>query len=265
LNYFHLVILSLVQGLTEFLPVSSSAHLILLPRIAGWQDQGLVYDIAAHLGSVIAVIVFFRKELAQILSAWIDVLQGKIIRDEARLGWYIILATIPVLITGYLLYDIVAVGFRNPNIIAVTTILFGLLLWWADIAGKRIRNQECFQIKDAILIGLAQVLALVPGTSRSGITITAGLMLGFNRNSAARFSFYLAIPVILISGFHEIYRYFEKVADIDPAAFFMVTAISGMSAWLAIRFFLAFIERIGMLPFVLYRLCLGMALIYWYM
>jgi undecaprenyl-diphosphatase len=265
LNYFHLIILGLVQGLTEFLPVSSSAHLILLPQLAGWEDQGLVYDIAAHLGSLIAVILFFRDELQLMISAWWQSLVNNSPSDDARLLWCILVATIPVSISGFLLYDTVATLFRNPVIIASATILFGLILLWSDITGTRIRQQDELQIKDALIVGIVQVMALIPGTSRSGITMTAGLMLGFNRHTAARFSFYLAIPVILLAGGFEVFHYFQAGDETDPVAFLIVVMVSGTSAWFAIKFFLALVERTGMLPYVVYRILLGGFLFYLYL
>jgi len=265
LNYFHLIILSLVQGITEFLPISSSAHLILLPQLAGWEDQGLPYDIAAHLGSLAAVIVFFRTELQQMITAWWQSLLYNIPSDDARLLWLIIIATIPVSIAGFLLYDIVATLLRNPLIIASTTILFGLILLWSDKTGKKIYHQRNLQLKDALIIGFAQVLALVPGTSRSGITITAGLMLGFTRHTAARFSFYLAVPVILLAGGLQAFQWLQNDIETNPVAFLVVVIVSGISAWFAIRFFLAFIEQTGMLPYVIYRILLGVFLFYLYM
>jgi len=261
LDYFHLFILGLVQGLTEFLPISSSAHLILLPEIAGWQDQGLAYDIAAHTGSLLAVLVYFRKDLSRFTVAWLNSLQGGSVTQDAQLFWYILLATIPVAVAGLLSYDTVAATFRNPLIIASASIVFGLLLWLADVKGGCVRTEQGLQLKDAIIIGVAQILALVPGVSRSGITMTAGLMLGFDRYTSARFSFYLAVPTILLAGCHEFYIYFEEVTHIDLSAFLMIAVTSGISAWLAIGFFITLIERTGMLPYVIYRVLLGIFLI----
>src|SRR5690606_34410602 len=195
---------------------------------------------------------------------WINSLQGQPASQDSRIAWYVILATLPVAIAGLLIYDMVATVFRNPVIIAVATIVFGLLLWLADAKGKRIRNQQTLTLKDAILIGFAQMLALVPGVSRSGITMTAGLMLGFDRYTAARFSFYLAIPTIILASLHEIYRYFGEVTNTDPVAFLMVSVVSGISAWLAIKFFITLIERTGMLPYVIYRMLLGLFLLVYF-
>ena len=264
MDYLHLVILSLVQGLTEFLPISSSAHLILLPELAGWEDQGLVYDIAAHVGSLVAVVLFFRKDIAVFSRAWINSISSGAVTQDARVAWYILLATLPVAVAGLVFYETVATVFRNPLIIAGATIVFGLLLWWADVQGKRVRDQQQLKLRDALIVGCAQILALVPGVSRSGITMTAGLMLGLDRNTSARFSFFLAVPTIVLAGGHEIYRYIVEGNNTDPVAFLLVAVVSGISAWLAIKFFLALLDRTGMLPYVIYRLLLGVFLFYWY-
>lgn len=261
MDYFNLLILSLVQGITEFLPISSSAHLVLLPEIAGWEDQGLAYDIAAHIGTMVAVVVFFRNDLVRIVLAWTNSLQGGVVTQDARLFWYIIIATIPVAVAGLFFYEVIATTFRNTLIIATTSIAFGLLLWWSDVTGKRVRTEHGLQLRDAVLIGATQILALVPGVSRSGITMTTGLMLGFDRYTSARFSFYLSIPVILLAGGHEIYLYFGEITNIDPVAFLMVVAASGASAWFTIKFFITLIERTGMLPYVIYRVLLGVFLL----
>ncbi|MEE9552054.1 MAG: undecaprenyl-diphosphate phosphatase [Gammaproteobacteria bacterium] len=262
MDLLHLILLGLVQGLTEFLPISSSAHLILLPKIFAWKDQGLAYDVAAHLGSLFAVILYFNKDLKRMTIAWIESLAGKPGNTDSVLMWYLIIATLPIAIFAYIFYNFVSTWLRDPLIIAITTIIFGLLLWWADASGKRLRNLGHVTLKDALWIGLAQVLSLVPGTSRSGITMTAGLMLGLDRTSAARFSFLLAVPTIILAGGYETYRLFMLDTGTDPAAFFIVFAVSAASAWLAIKLFLGLLERTGMLPYVIYRLLLGTILIY---
>lgn len=261
MDYLHLVILGIVQGVTEFLPISSSAHLILLPQLAGWQDQGLVYDVAAHLGSLIAVSYYFRVDMQLMGCAWIKSLTGGETSEDARLAWYVIAATLPVIIAGSLLYDTVATTLRNPLIIAVTTILFGLLLWWADSRGKQQHQVHNLTLNNALWIGLAQILALVPGTSRAGITMTAGLMLGFSRHAAARFSFYLSVPVIFLATVYTVYRYSEDAVVFDLFAFLIVVIVSAVSAGLTIHFFLRFIERTGMTPYVIYRILLGIFLL----
>lgn len=253
-----------MQGLTEFLPISSSAHLILLPRLANWEDQGLVYDIAAHMGSLVAVLFYFRQDIASILFAWAGSLRGNPATQDAKIAWYVIIATLPVAICGFIFYDIVATIFRNPLVIAGSTIVFGIVLWWSDKQGRKIYNLDKLKLKDALWIGIAQMLALIPGVSRSGITMTAGLMLDFDRYTAARFSFLLAIPVIVLASGHEIYRYAGEGANTDPVAFIAVVLFSAISAWLAIRFFLALLDRTGMLPYVIYRIFLGFFLLYVY-
>jgi undecaprenyl-diphosphatase len=258
----HLIILGLVQGLTEFLPVSSSAHLILLPKIVGWSDQGLAYDVAAHLGSLLAVIIYFNKDLKRIIIAWLASINGKTRCADSFLMWYLIIATLPIAAIALLIYDFIASELRDPIVIAFATIFFGILLWWADVYGKRVRAIESIGIKDALWIGLAQVLALIPGTSRSGITMTAGLMLGLERTVAARFSFLLAIPTILLAGGHEIYRFFILGAETEPIGFMVVFIVSAISAWCAIKVFLNLLDRTGMFPYVLYRLLLGTVLLY---
>ncbi|HSR63204.1 MAG TPA: undecaprenyl-diphosphate phosphatase [Gammaproteobacteria bacterium] len=262
MDYLHLIILGIVQGVTEFLPISSSAHLILMPEIAGWEDQGLANDIAAHLGSLVAVVVHFRTELITIISAPVRVMQGHTVQHEAKLFWYLIIATIPIAVAGYFLYDIAATLLRNPLVIAGATILFAGLLWWADVKGRRDRIQGDITRRDAILVGFAQVLAIIPGTSRAGITMTAGLMLGLNRQTAARFSFLMAVPVILLAGGHEVTQLVTGDGSTDPLAFLIVMTVSGISAWLSIKYFLALLEWTGMLPYVIYRLLLGSVLFY---
>jgi undecaprenyl-diphosphatase len=266
LDFIQLIILSLIQGLTEFLPVSSSAHLILLPLLTEWQDQGLAIDVAAHLGSLFAVVVYFRKDISRILFAGINSISKKDVSEpDSKLFWYIAIASLPVLISGFLLRDIVSIYLREPLIIAATSIGFGLLLWYADTSGKRLRQINSINMRDAIIIGCAQALALVPGTSRSGITMTAALMLGMDRQSAARFSFLLAVPIILAAGGYELLKLIQMEIEVGGTINindFIVTALlSAISALLSIHFFLKFLDKIGMLPFVIYRVLLGLVLV----
>lgn len=263
--YSHLLLLGLVQGLTEFLPVSSSAHLILMPRLAGWEDQGLVFDIFAHLGSLIAVLLYFRKDLERIVPDWANTLHRPTTARDGRLCWYLMIATVPSAVVGLFLYETVATVFRSPLLIACTSIFFALVLWLADYTGKRMRQEHHLSLMDAIWIGMAQVLSMVPGTSRSGITMTAGLFLGLDRHTAARFSFLLALPTILLAGGYDIYKYLQGGAKADPGALAVILIASAVSSWFAIRFFLALVERTGMLPYVIYRLLLGGTLLYLYL
>ena len=259
MDILHAIVLGLLQGLTEFLPISSSAHLILLPKLMDWADQGLLYDVAAHFGSLLALLIYFRKDLANMTTGWIRSFSSGH-NSEADMVWFLLIATMPICLAGLLFHD-VAGHLRNPLVIAGATILFALLLWWADGYGRRQRSLDDFRLRDAVVIGLFQVLAMIPGASRSGITITAGLMLGLKRESASRFSFLLAIPVILLASGYELLNVTFSALQVDWPALFTVTAVSFISAWLTIHWFLKLVERTGMLPYVIYRLFLGAVLI----
>lgn len=261
MSIIEIIVLALVQGLTEFLPISSSAHLILPSQVLGWQDQGTAFDVAVHVGTLLAVIIYFRKEVADILTAWFKSFgaQGK--TDDSQLGWWIILATLPSLIIGYLLKDFVEVYSRNAWIIATTTIVFGLLLWYADAKAKQIKTIYQINWVMALMIGLSQVVAMLfPGTSRSGITMTTGLLLGLNKQSAARFSFLMSIPVIAAAGSYYIYKLSSGDELIDWNAIILGAVLSFIAAYACIYFFLKVIEKMGMFPFVVYRLLLGLGL-----
>lgn len=256
MDLLHTILLALIQGLTEFLPISSSAHLILPNQLLGWQDQGLAFDVAVHFGSLIAVLVYFRKDIVAMITAWFGQFGGQGHTSDSRLAWLIILATIPAGLAGLAFEHIIETQLRSGFVIGVTTVAFGLALWFADVrpnAGKGIYQ---IGIMAALFIGIAQAFALIPGTSRSGVTITAALLLGFARTDAARFSFYLSIPIIVLGAGLQTLELLGG-ADIPWFEIALGTAVSGISAYLCIHFFLAFIERIGMLPFVLYRLVLG--------
>lgn len=251
------MLLAIVQGLTEFLPISSSAHLILLPRLLHWPDQGLVFDVAVHIGSLIAVLVYFRSQLIRMLRSWFRSLATGAADQDSQLAWWVIIGTLPVVIFGYLLQGLVESELRSPWVIATASIVFGLLLWLADARGKRKRSEYQLKWKDVLVIGCLQALALIPGTSRSGITITAGLMLGLTRKAAARFSFLLAIPVILASSLLPILRMATEAQAISWGELFLGVVLSAISAGLCIHYFLRLIEKTGMLPFVIYRVLLG--------
>ena len=252
--------LAAIQGFTEFLPISSSAHLILPSQVLGWPDQGLAFDVAVHVGSFVAVVVYFRGEIRQLVTAWAKSLGGPQ-TSESHLAWYIIIATVPASITGLIFGGFVEVHLRSMAVIAATTILFGLLLGWADYRYRGSKTIDQLTWKTALIIGAAQALALIPGTSRSGITMTAALMLGFDRISAARFSFLLSIPVIALSGG---YKGLELLGQASVPWFEILigTVLSALTAYLCIHSFMRFVERVGMLPFVIYRLLLGSILIY---
>lgn len=260
MTLLQIIVLSLVQGLTEFLPVSSSAHLILGSHILGWPDQGLVFDVATHLGTLLAVLVYFRRDLARMITPWLQPVEGD---DGARkLGLILLIASIPAIVAGSLLHGWVEASLRDVRVIAFTTIVFGLLLWWADARFSKDKVIGDINLKSALLIGFAQMLALIPGTSRSGITITTGRMLGFNADSAARFSFLLSIPVIAAAGVYGLLRMLADDTSTNWLQFGLAVATSALAGWACIAVFLALLKRIGLVPFVVYRLVLGIALLW---
>lgn len=260
MDILQIVILALVQGLTEFLPISSSAHLILVPILTDWPDQGLAFDVAVHAGTLTAVVLYFRKELARMFVEWFASFKGRMTPD-ARLAWAVLIGTIPVGLAGLVFKDLIETELRSPMVIAVATIVFGLLLGYADKTGKRSKNEYGLSLCDVLIIGMAQALALIPGTSRSGITITAALMLGLNREAAARFSFLLSIPVIFLAGSFETMEYLSTANIQDAQPLLIGALISAVSAYACIHYFLKLLDRIGMMPFVAYRLVLGVVLV----
>jgi undecaprenyl-diphosphatase len=263
MELLQIFILAALQGLTEFLPISSSAHLILAPDVLGYADQGLAFDVAVHLGTLLAVVGYFRHEVIAIGGDWLGSLaRPQSSSGDARLGWMIILATIPVGIFGLLMKSLVEGELRAPWVIAITTIVFGVLLWFADRSGKRQRDEYTVGWRDALIIGLFQAIAIIPGTSRSGITMTAGLFLGLTRRAASRFSFLLSIPTIIMSGGLVILDLIESDQPVDWTSMSIGALLSCITAYLCIHFFLRFIERTGMGPFVIYRLILGAAILY---
>lgn len=261
MDLLQIIILAIVQGLTEFLPISSSAHLILVPLVLKWPDQGLAFDVAVHVGSLVAVVFYFRKTVLALLRAWLGSLIGGQVSANSRLAWWVIFGTIPAVIIGFLFKGMIETELRSPWVIAITTIVFGLLLLMADKVGSRRRNEAELGFIDVIVIGLFQAIALIPGTSRSGITITAGLFLGMTRRAAARFSFLLSMPIIFASGALQTLDLIESSITIDWTALLIAIVLSALSAGLCIHLFLKLIERMGMAPFVIYRLLLGVVLI----
>ncbi len=257
-----IVILALVQGLTEFLPISSSAHLILTPVVFGWRDQGLAFDVAVHLGSLSAVMWYFRREVAAMSVDFFRAMTPESeVTADGRLAWMIVLSTVPVVIFGLLMKGLVETDLRAPLVIAATTILFGLYLWWFDVKGARRRDEYSIRWRDALIIGLMQAIAIIPGTSRSGITMAAGLMLGLTREAASRYSFLLSIPTIAMSGVLVTADLVKAAEPVDWNALLLGAILSFLAAWACIALFLKVIERIGMFPFVLYRLLLGVLIL----
>jgi len=257
------IALAVLQGLTEFLPISSSAHLILLPQIVdGWVDQGLAFDVAVHLGTLSAVVIYFRHEIKGMSKDWVGSLITRQHTQNSRLAWAVLLGTIPVGLAGLFFKDFIEVYLRSPTVIAIATVFFGLLLWWADVTGKRHRDEYTIGLMDVIVIGCAQALALIPGTSRSGATITAALMMGMTREASARFSFLLSIPVIVLSGGLITLDLIKQSGPVEWAPMITGAILACITAYLCIHFLLKLLERMGMFPFVLYRLVLGAVLFY---
>lgn len=259
MSTLEIIVLSLIQGLTEFLPISSSAHLILPSQILGWQDQGLAFDVAVHAGTLLAVVGYFRVEVGRMLVAWVESFKGKRSAD-GKLAWTIVLATIPAGLVGLSLGDVIEQYFRSTYVIIATTLFYAPLLLWAERCCRENLTEYSVGWRLALIIGCAQALALIPGTSRSGITITAALFVGLSRQSAARYSFLMSIPVIFLAGGLETIKLVEAGA-VDWYAIGLGALLAFVSAYTCIHFFLKLIDRIGMIPFVVYRVCLGLGLL----
>ena len=263
MDIIQLIVLSLVQGITEFLPVSSSAHLILVPKLTGWQDQGLLFDVAVHVGTLMAVLLYYRKDVMGMTQSFLGQGFKRDMNDDARLAWAVILGTIPLGLVGLLGKDFIEAYLREPLVIAASTVVFGVLLGLAAWLNKAERKLAGLQWQDVLIVGGAQALALIPGTSRSGITITAALLRRFEPGEAARFSFLLSIPAILMP-FSLYMLELVKTPDLewDFAALTIAIVLSFFSALACIHLFLKLLEKIGMLPFVVYRLILGAVLLW---
>ena len=257
-----IIVLAIVQGLTEFLPISSSGHLILVPSVLGWEDQGVAFDVAVHFGTLAGVVGYFRRDLTAIVTGLLAQFLGRGQNPEARLGWMLVAASIPVALVGFLLHDWIAETVRTPIVIAAATGVFALLLWAADRSGRRDADEMQINLSAALYIGCAQILALIPGTSRSGVTMTAALSLGLGREAAARFSLLLSIPVIVLAAGLETTK---LVAGSDPVVWtdlLLAAGVSAVVAYLTIRVFLRFVSAIGMAPFAIYRIVLALVIVY---
>jgi len=249
------ILLAMIQGLTEFLPISSSAHLILLSEILGWNDQGLIFDISLHFGTLLAVIFYFKNDIYQMFSHshFKDI--STLINSPLGI---ISIATLPIVIVGGLFSGFIEENLRSSFVIALATVFFGVLLYLSDRKTHLAIEKKVMTVGLGLIIGLSQILAVIPGTSRSGITITAALFLGFSRTEAARFSFLLSIPVIIAGNILGIFE-FSQIENMifDYSDLLLGIGISFVIAYLTIKWFISFVERIGMLPFVIYRIFLG--------
>ncbi len=255
------IVLGITQGLTEFLPVSSTAHLRIVPAFAGWEDPGAAFTAVTQLGTMTAVLLYFRDDLSRIARAWLRSLRDPAVRGEldARLGWYIVIGTIPIGIFGLIFKDQIENGARDLYLIGTTLIVLGLLLLVAERVAKHDRPLEKITTRDGIAIGFAQALALVPGVSRSGATLTAGLFLGFDRTSAARYSFLLSVPAVVLSGLFEFASILggEDGEHVGLGALAIATFLAFVVGYASIAFLLRFLERHSTIVFVVYRVALG--------
>lgn len=256
--------LALVQAVTEFLPVSSSGHLILLPRLLGWSDQGLEFDIATNTGTMLAVIVYFRRDLGGLARGFTASLRAGgagASEPEARLAYALLWGTIPAAVVGLLIKDWVSGHGRDPRLIATTAIVYGVLLAVADQFGRKRLAVSAIGVREGILIGCAQALALIPGTSRSGVTMTAALGLGLTREAAARFGFLLAVPIGLLVGAKQVFDIARgEVLGLSAAALAIGIGVSAIAGWAVIAGLLAWVRRRPLMPFAVYRILLGLFL-----
>jgi undecaprenyl-diphosphatase len=262
MDLLQIVVLAVIQGITEFLPISSSGHLILVPYFASWPDQGLEFDLAVHIGTLTAIVVYFRRTLLAMARDWTLSIARRREVGHSRLAWAVLFGTIPAGLVGLIFRHDIETTLRSPLVVACTTIGYALLLFVADRSGAKRRDERSIGWLDVVVIGCAQALSLVPGTSRSGVTMTAGLFRGLTREAAARFSFLLAVPVMTAAGLADFVGYGEPAAPVDTRAIVLGLVLSAVTGLACIHYFLKWLTRFGMLPYVLYRLALG-AVLFW--
>jgi undecaprenyl-diphosphatase len=255
------IVLGIVQGLTEFLPISSTGHLRIVPAFLGWDDPGAAFTAVTQLGTMAAVLLYFRADLIRIALAWLRSVRDRSARREldARIGWYIVLGTIPIGIFGVLFKDQIENGARDLYLIGIALIVLGLVLLVAEKVSTRSRSMEQIQARDGLAVGLAQALALVPGVSRSGATITAGLFLGLDRPTAARFSFLLSVPAVVLSGLFELGSILsgEEGEHVSTGNLILATLLAFVTGYAAIAWLLRFLSTHSTIVFVVYRVALG--------
>jgi undecaprenyl-diphosphatase len=262
LTLVQIIVLAIVQGITEFLPVSSSGHLVLVPSIFGWTDQGLAFDVAVHVGSLVAVTIYFRHDIAALISGTLEILGGKPASSRTKMVWCIGIGTIPAAIAGLLFASWIAANLRDPLVVVATLSGYAILMAIADRWGKQDKTIADISVWHGVIIGLAQALALVPGTSRSGITITAGRLLGIQRQDAARFSFLLSAPVILLAAIYQLVILVTGEAAVPWDNLAIAASVACIVAYLSIDFFMRFVSALGLLPFAIYRLVLAGVIVY---
>lgn len=256
-----IIILSLIQGITEFLPISSSGHLAMLPLLTNWPDQGVMSDVALHFGSLLAVLIYFWRDVKNIMIGFFDIFRGKATQNRS-LFLLLVLSTIPVFTIGFILKKTGVIdNLRNLEVIAWANIIFAIFLYWFDKIGAQTKDLKDFSLKDAVLIGLAQCFALIPGSSRSGTTMTMARKLGFKRDESARLSMLMGIPTILGASLLLLID-LSKETDVSVQTDALImAALSFVVAFLSIWGLMALLKRMSMLPFVIYRVVLGLALI----
>ena len=252
------ITLALIQGLTEFLPVSSSAHLVILPKFLDWPDQGLAFDVVLHFATLCAIIFYYRTTLVVISKDFFSSIVNRRLEGEAILAWAILLGTIPVGLTGILFEDYIESNFRSYHVVAFVTIFFGILLGFSDWIQKTIgKSRDFIRGSDILIIGCFQALALIPGVSRSGITITAALFIGLSRALSIKYAFLLSIPVITLATLLKTFELSTVASQVDWTLLLMGFIIAFIAAYTTIVFFIRLVERIGFMPFVIYRILLG--------
>ena len=262
MSWFEAIVLGLVQGLTEFLPISSSAHILIVSRLFGWGDPGAAFTAVSQIGTETAVLVYFRHDIARIASTWFRSLTDRSLRGsiDARMGWYVIVGTIPIAVLGLTFASVIETSARNLWLVATVLIVFGVVLGLADRLGKKVKELDSLNVRDGVLFGLGQALALIPGVSRSGATISTGLALGYSRYAATRYAFLLAIPAVLASGLYEA----TKIGD-DPnvqwGQTILATSIALIVGYLVIAWLIRWVTTRSYLPFVIYRVVLGSVLL----
>ena len=265
MGWFEAAVLGLVQGLTEFLPVSSSAHLRIVGAAFGWPDPGAAFTAIIQIGTELAVVLYFARDIGRIVTAWVASLFGRRRGDpDARMGWLIIAGSIPIVVLGLLLQNRIETTFRDLRIVAIALAGFSLILYWADRVGVKKGQLGDLTVGDGLIFGLAQSLALIPGVSRSGGTITAGLFIGYTREAAARYSFLLAIPAVLGSGLYEAYDALKgggSGAQIEWRPTILATVISFVVGLSVIAWLLRYLSRGSFTPFVVYRIVVGLVVL----
>ncbi|MDC9726780.1 MAG: undecaprenyl-diphosphate phosphatase [Candidatus Thioglobus sp.] len=262
MDFIQTIVLALVQGLSEFLPISSSAHLILVPKITNWPDQGLAFDVVVHMGTLSAIVFYYRAIIKMLMiDFFYSVIKVQTV-GQSKMAWGVLLGTIPVGLAGLLFKNFIEINLRSTEIIAYSTLAFGLLLGLASwIDGRNTAPRSELSWTDVSFIGVMQALALIPGTSRSGITITAGLLIGLSKNISTQFAFLLSIPVITLSALLMMLDLYQQPQVVDWPMLIVGFSIAAISSYLTVVFFIKLLDTIGLMPFVMYRIILGVLLL----